>query len=135
MKFPANNRRMIRMQLLMVLLIAALMSVVGIWGWASSKVNAQAVQVVRDRIARLETNAQASQDIELVNFEYRQGFKGYHVHVTYNIVGAKNSQTQHRYFNITKPVFGGWYVAYDIDESTWNESMGAKIETLSLDQY
>lgn len=107
---------------LVVLFIAGVMSFIVVWSIVGYQVDDQAVAVVKREIARLEKMAVHAGHIEIKQFEHRPGFKGKHVHVRYVVTTQKGAQPRDRYFNIRRPVFGNWYVGYEIEESDWNES-------------
>ena len=82
----------------------------------------QAVQQVKAEIQRLEKNNTAAQAITLTSFEHCPGEKGIAVRVGYTLVKQSDDPPTVRYFLLRKPVFGGWYIAYEAKEDAYNRA-------------
>lgn len=110
-------------------MFAAILSVVLFLAWKGQHVDESAVPVLAREIARLESIDRGSNRIRIVSLEHRPGFKGRNVRVTYTDTSHDENENwqAERYFLISKPLLGGWYVSREIEADEYDDYGGQAV--------
>lgn len=106
-----------------VIVLVAVVLVASFMGYllTTMHIDDQAVDIVKAEVVRLEKNNPAAQAITLTSFEHCPGEKGIAVRVGYTLGKQADDPSGVRYFILRKPVFGGWYIAYESKEDAYSE--------------